>query len=268
MILRGLCFIALFTIGIRCDVIYFNNDTVTKLLYTAQMLNQQSCPMLDEGVIIALIGITEQTTTGCKGTRHIPVDKMVVKHLISQVNDDNVSTPLVYLYSDDGEFTDGHSDNISFSQRRCIWAQRDVIILRPKGAKINTNLTQLSLQMLLIAEYTYDCSVNDDYEERVFSITPDANTLVKAVSYFIMTTGWTRVGLLHDTTGARLSIKFKQELNMTLQVYQMKYDGTNANTVYSEYRSKNVRIILFTGLVRNYLQVLDDLYDYYYTGKG
>ena len=268
MILHGLYFIALFTIGIKCDVVYFNNDTITKLLHTAQMHNQHSCPISDGGVIIAMIGTTEESTTSCKGIQHIPADKMVVKQLISQVNDDNASTPIIYLYTDDGEFTDGRRENISFSQQRCIWAQRDVIILRPKGAKLNTRMTWLSLQTLLIAEYTYDCNINDDQEDRVFSITPDANMLVKAVSYFIIATGWTRVGLLHDATGTILSIKFKQELNMTLQVYQMKYDGNNANTVYSEYRSKNVRIILFTGLVKNYLQVLDDLYDYYYTGRG
>ena len=267
MALRSLYFIALFSVIVKCDVIYFNNDTVTKLMYAAQMLNQQSCPTLDKGVVITMISSTEEPAQ-CKGVQNVPVDKIVVKHLISQVNNGNTSTPLIYLYTDDGEFTDGNRNTLPFTQQRCIWARRGTIVLRQKGVRVKKDLKQLSFQTLLVAEYMQNIQKIDDLKDKPFSITPDISTLVKAISYFIMTTGWTRVGLLHDATGIKLSRRFNRRLNMTVQVYQMGYDGSNANAVYTQYKSRNVRVILFTGLVQNYLQVLDDLYDYYYTGRG
>lgn len=268
MALCSLYFIALFSVIVKCDVIYFNNDTITKLMYTAQMLNQQSCPTLDKGVVIAMFSQTEEPAQ-CKGVQNVPVDKIVVKHLISQANNGNTSTPLIYLYTDDGEFTDGNRNTLPFTQQRCIWAQRGTILLRQKGVRVKKDLTRLSFQTLLVAEYMQSIQkIDDDLKEKAFSITPDISTLVKVVSYFIITTGWTRVGLLHDATGIRLSRRFNRHLNMTVQVYQMRYDGSNANAVYTQYKSRNVRVILFTGLVQNYLQVLDDLYDYYYTGRG
>ena len=103
-------------------------------------------------------------------------------------------------------------------------------------------------------------------KNKVFSITPDVKTLTKVVKYFITTTGWTRVGLLHD--GTKLSEQFVKLVGNLKEVYPLKYDGSNANQIYNHFKDKNIRVILFSGSVEAYLQALDDLYDFYYTGTG
>lgn len=269
----GLYYIFLVTVIAKCDMVYFKNDTITDLLCDAQMSEHQSCPLLEDGVVITMIGTTRESV-GCKETQgDIPVDKMAVKHLISQANDASNSSQLIYLLTDDGELMDGNSvmeRNISLKQWNCIMYQHGVVLLKPKTTNIDQlPMTSLSIQTVLVAEYESDDSTDEfSQNSTIFSVTPDINTLVKVVNYFIMTTGWTRVGLLYDDEGTGLSNMFTDELSFTLQIYPLKYDGSNANEVYNQFKNRNVRVILFSGLVQNYLQVLDDMYDYYYTGIG
>lgn len=252
-------------------MIYFKNDTIADLLYAAQMSHQQSCPML-KGVVITMIGTTREED-GCKETHKVPIDKIAVKQLISQANN-NISGQLIYLFTDDGELTDGNTiveKNLSLRQQGCILSQRNVVLLMPRGTNTDNVLTPASLHATLMAEYMHNDHDNGDNPSQmnmIFSVTPDVDTLIKVVHHFIEANDWTRAGLLYDDAGIGLGKKFINEVRFTLQVHALRYDGSNANEVYSQFKNKNVRVIIFSGSVQNYLQALDDLYDYYYTGIG
>jgi len=215
----------------------------------------------------------DEKKSSCKETQNIPVDEIVVKHLISQANDLNSSNRLIYLFiGNDFELTQGNITwkNFSIREGNCILARRSVVLLKQAGININNVLsfTPLSLQTASMAEYMRNENTTGQSQDKnkVFSITPDVKTLTKVVKYFITTTGWTRVGLLHD--GTKLSEQFVKLVGNLKEVYPLKYDGSNANQIYNHFKDKNIRVILFSGSVEAYLQALDDLYDFYYTGTG
>lgn len=267
-----LYFVTLLTIGVNCDMLYFNNDTTAELLQVAQVDYRQNCPMLPGAVVIVMVGTTtrDEVWGGCKERPNIPVDKIAVKHLISQANNNN-SSQLIYLFTDDEEVTQGNTvilKNLTKRQWACVLSRYAVVILKPKGVKVNSALplTPVSLQIILAAEYTQGTNNwKDNKDENIFSITPSPYTLISVVNYFIRATGWTRIGLLYDDIGSKLSREFA---NSDIEIYALNYDDSNAYEVYSHFKNYNVRIIMFVGSVRAYLQALDDLYDYYYTGTG
>ena len=268
----SLLFIAVLAISVKCDLVYFENDTLTNLLHNVEISNRRNCTIL-QGVIIVMVGTTNTRQGGCEETQNIPIDQIAVKHLISQANDVNNSSQLIYLANTDGELTQGDGNvwsNFSFREWACILSQSSVAVLKPNGVNIENyvRFRPVALQTVLMAEYmSYD---NVHTQKRLdFSITPSVITLIKVVSHFIMKTGWTRIGLLYDSTDNKLSDRFTSEVKkLAFQIYPMKYDGSNANDIYNYFKSNNVRVIVFTGLVQTYLQALDDLYDYYYTGRG
>ena len=275
-LLLCLHFIAILIISIKCDLIYFENETLTNLLHNVEMSNSQSCAT-PQGVTIVMIGTsnTRLREVGCKGAQNIPIDQIAVKHLISQANDINNSSQLIYLANADGELTQGNGNvwrNLSFREWGCILSQHSVAVLKPNGVNIEnfSHFRPPSLQTVLMAEYMNNNGGGAGTQRRQgFSITPSVRSLVNVVSYFIMKTGWTRIGLLYDSTDYRLSERFTNAAErMAFQVFPMKYDGSNANDIYHYFRNNNIRIIAYAGLVRTYLQALDDLYDYYYTGIG
>lgn len=261
------------TITVKCDLVYFKNDTIDDLLYAAQMSQRESCLSLPDGVVMTMISTTNHDKVSSTGTQNIPIDKMAVKHLITQANKINNSSRLLYLFTDDGELTDGGStrNNLSARQSNCILAERNVVVLKPKAADVEKALPliPLSLRTVLTAEYMHD---DDNYDsdsktKNAFSITPNIAMLTKVVSHFIIRTGWTRVGILYDNTVSEFVYKMKK-VAKDFQLFVLKYDGSNANDISDQFKKRNIRIILYTGLVQTYLQALDDLYDYYYTGIG
>lgn len=262
------------TITVKCDLVYFKNDTIDDLLYAAQMSQRESCLSLPDGVVITMISTTNHDKVCSTGTQNIPIGKMAVKNLITQANKINNSSQLLYLFTDDGELTEGGSTwkNLSARQLNCILAKRNVVVLKPKAADVEKALPliPLSLQTVLTAEYMHDDDDNYDINSKtknVFSITPNIAMLTKVVSHFIITTGWTRVGILYDNTVSEFVYKMKK-MTKSFQLFVLKYDGSNANDISDQFKKRNIRIILYTGLVQTYLQALDDLYDYYYTGIG
>ena len=265
-------FIAILTVSVKCDLIYFENDTLTNLLYNVEMSDRQSCTTL-QGVIIVMVGTSNSRPDDgkCEERQSIPIDQIAVKHLVSQANDVNNSSQLIYLANVDGELTHGDGsvwNNLTFRQWGCILSQHSVAVLKPNGVNIENfiRFRPVSLQTLLMAEYmSYESSYTQK-RKATFSITPNVKALGRVVRYFIEKTGWTRVGFLYDDTDNKLSERFTSE--STFQIYPIKYDGNNINDIYNYFKSNNIRVIVFAGLVQTYLQALDDLYDYYYTGQG
>ena len=269
-------FIAILTISVKSDFVYFENDTLTDMLYNVEMSNGQSCATL-QGVIIVMVGTTNSRPGGgkCEEEQSIPIDQIAVKHLISQANDVNNSSQLIYLANFNGELTDGNVsvwNNLTLRQWACILSKHSVAVLKPDGVNIEKfiRFRSISLQTVLMAEYMrYDSDYTQLRRQATYSITPNVRALSRVVSYFIKKTGWTRVGLLHDGTDNKLIERFASEgKKLAFQIYPIKYDGINANDIYNYFKSNNIRVVVFAGLVQTYLQALDDLYDYYYTGQG
>lgn len=267
-------FIAILTVSVKCDFVYFENDTLTNLLYNVEMSNRQSCVTL-QGVIIVMVSTTNSRQDGgtCEEKQNIPIDEIAVKHLVSQANDVNNSSQLIYLANVDGELTNGDANvwnNLTFRQWACVLSQHSVVVLKPNGVNIENfiRFRPVSLQTLLMAEYmSYEGGYTQ--KRKAFNITPNVKALGRVVSYFIKKTGWTRVGFLHDGTDIRLTERFTSEgKKLPFQIYPIKYEGSNANDIYNYFKSNNIRVVVFAGLVQTYLQALDDLYDYYYTGRG
>ena len=262
--------IAIATIGVSCDVIYFDNNTITDMLYNVQIPNRERCPTLQGVIILMIDGTTRQS---CDITQNIPIDWIAVKHLVTRANEENNSSQLIYLANGNGELThdNGRWSNLSRRQWLCVLSQHSVAVLKPKGVSLGDVLrfTPLSLQTILTAEYMNKEGSIRRKEATAFSITPNKKALTKVVSYFIMETGWTRIGLLYDNSNTKISERFVSEgRELAFQVYPMEYDGTNAYDVYNYLRNENIRVIVFSGLIQTYLQVLDEMYDYHYTGIG
>jgi len=150
-------------------------------------------------------------------------------------------------------------------------SQYSVAVLKPEGASLGNVLhfSPLSLQTILTAEYMNREGKTKRKEATAFSITPGKKTLSKVVSYFIMETGWTRIGLLYDSSSSKISERIISEgSELALQIYSMEYDGTNAYDIYSYFRNENIRVIVFSGPIQTYLHALHEMYNYYYTGIG
>lgn len=264
------------SVVVKCDMVHFSNDTISDVLYTAQMAFRPNCSLPQEGYIIVVVGENgeDHEQDGCTGTSNMPVDKIVVKHLIKQANDDDINIShqcMLYLFTEDKALTQGNTTwkNLTATQWSCLLPRRIVALLNRKGIDTEKALPpSVSLQKVLIAEYMQDEdeSNENDRNKQLYNITPDVNVLITVVKYFILTNGWTRIGLLYDGTG--ISKKLTDEFKRNLTVYLLRYDGSNANELYNYFKNNNIRVIVFLGSVHNYLQVLDDLYDYYYTGVG